>query len=1185
MNHPVVAAKRLPLLLPVLALTALLPGCGLVNPDAVCDNDHKWSFVAGCVSCGPPGCNEYLRGSPGRQAEVAPVSAPGATGGTVSTINPVSAAGCSGFAPGLSAAPDAVWARTAGGVAIATGYSTVNASAWAPVQPADLGLTGSSVYTTACSGSTLLVGTDKGLEWISLLDRSTGLFTAPPSFGNGVNSILVLPGGKALAGVVGDGSVPSVLLCDVSSKTCGASASGIPVNSATPLLFQAPGNSGAPIVVGLPGVGGSSGAAVYRSADGGATWTPASGLPAGTVFPKAFAATSSRTFLATTAGLLRSTDGGGTWSAVTISGLPSGGVSALAASGNTLYTSSATSLPLVYRSADGGSSWTSSSLGPDLTQVHGLAATQSAVWAATNRGVFRSADGGATWQPYNAGLSNLNIARLAAAPGSGASVYAATSSDTGGPIGQSSALFLSGDHGGSWAPSANVSLSGAVLYDLVVTSAGTALATDKTASGLLFRSTDGGVTWTFPSVPAVLTSLATSGATSFAIAVSPSRAVYKSVDEGRTWASAGAAFGALFSSVFPGSFAANGSALAVAFGSAVARSADGGATWQAGPNIPASTSVSIQRLSFAGSMLWAADGTAGLWKSSDTGATWAGPVGGIPPTALVSDVLAAGSQLLAATSLGVYVSLDGGTTWNPLRGDLVDIPATALAVSGPNLVIGTKGRSILTVPLAAVARRLIPIVLDVNGLAHYTTELSLANRGTSDAPITLLYTASLGSGTGTVSDVVRAGSQMHIPDVLAYLRVKGLAIPSDGSEAGTLLLTFSGLSDPTAAGAVARTTASTGPPQPVGAAGLAYMGVDPAEGVTGSLIVYGLRSSATDRSNLAVYNMSSDPVTYRVTLFAGDGSGANTVVAAADSLPAWGWRQYNRVLDGPGYGNGWAVVTRASTTGALGGYGVINDNITSDGSFVTPAPSGARLLYLNLPVLVETSAFLSELILTNASSSPGTFALAYTEGLSPSSGGGGSADVSIPAHTQRIIPNAIAYLRSLGIPAGAPGGNYAGSLNVEVTGGAPGEIYAGARTASQSPAGGQFGLFTPAVFPGDEGVSVAYLYGLRADANNRSNVAAVNTATDPKAGNIALLLEAFDGDAAGALKGSTTLTLAPGQWAQVGGFLGSSGVANGWVRVTRTSGTAPWIAYGVVNDGGAPGQRTGDGAYVPMELP
>jgi hypothetical protein len=59
------------------------------------------------------------------------------------------------------------------------------------------------------------------------------------------------------------------------------------------------------------------------------------------------------------------------------------------------------------------------------------------------------------------------------------------------------------------------------------------------------------------------------------------------------------------------------------------------------------------------------------------------------------------------------------------------------------------------------------------------------------------------------------------------------------------------------------------------------------------------------------------------------------------------------------------------------------------------------------------------------------------------------------------------------------------------------------------------------------------------------------------------------------------VTLAPGQWAQPAGFFAAASVSNGYVSATRLSGTAPWLLYGVVNDGGQPGQRTGDGAYVP----
>ena len=95
----------------------------------------------------------------------------------------------------------------------------------------------------------------------------------------------------------------------------------------------------------------------------------------------------------------------------------------------------------------------------------------------------------------------------------------------------------------------------------------------------------------------------------------------------------------------------------------------------------------------------------------------------------------------------------------------------------------------------------------------------------------------------------------------------------------------------------------------------------------------------------------------------------------------------------------------------------------------------------------------------------------------------------------------------------------------------------------------------------------------------------MNTAQDPSAGAITLTFTIFDGDAGGTPRATRTLTLPPGQWGQIDGILSAARVSNGWVEIARTSGTAPWIAYGVVNDGGEPGQRTGDGAYITMELP
>ena len=489
--------------------------------------------------------------------------------------------------------------------------------------------------------------------------------------------------------------------------------------------------------------------------------------------------------------------------------------------------------------------------------------------------------------------------------------------------------------------------------------------------------------------------------------------------------------------------------------------------------------------------------------------------------------------------------------------------------------------------------RLLPIVLDVSsGSAHYATEMALTNNGMTMLSVSMLYTASLGSkqGSGTVTDSLAPGEQKKIADVLAYLRDKGLAIPSSSEQpqqGGTLLVSFQGSAAiaPRLVSATARTAALTGAPQPTGRAGLAYSGLLEIDTSASSVTLYGLRSTPTDRTNVAVFNTSSDPVTLKVTVCSGTGDGRCVVFRAAETLPPYGWLQYgsNEILDGNGITRGWVTVDQTSVTGSFGAYAVINDNTTNDGSFVLPVGGAITGRTLTVPVLVETPAFRSELILANKGTSAVMLTLSYLESLYPEAGGGGELFVTLAAQEERIIPEAVDYLRRNGVYIGAKdAASYGGALRVTVSGPTAVNVFAGARTASLSPAGGQFGLFTPCVYSGSEASSDAYLYGLRADAENRTNVAVVNTGDFP-AGSILLQLQAYDGDAGGVPKGDpVSVSLFPGQWAQPANFFKNSGVANGWVKVTRMSGTAPWIAYGVINDGGNPGERTGDGAYVPM---
>jgi len=491
-------------------------------------------------------------------------------------------------------------------------------------------------------------------------------------------------------------------------------------------------------------------------------------------------------------------------------------------------------------------------------------------------------------------------------------------------------------------------------------------------------------------------------------------------------------------------------------------------------------------------------------------------------------------------------------------------------------------------PLATT--RLVPIVLDVEtATTHFLTELALTNRGTSPAALTLTYTASLGGrlGSGTVTDFLPAGRQTRIPNVLDYLREKGLALPpvsSDAQQGGTLLVRFDGVSDGNAAAVTARTGAATAPPQPVGFANLAYAGLSSGDSASSAAYVYGLRQNSADRTNLAIFATSPTEATVvRVTVLSGAGDGRTVVVREALEIPPLGWVQLNRVLEGTDIAQGYARIERVSGTGGFSAYGIVNDNGTSDGSYVPPVLAGASGTRLTLPVLVETPTFLSELILANRGAAPVVLRLDYAESLNPELGKGGIVEVALSGGGQRIVADAVQFLRSRGAVIGPKGAaSYAGAVRISVVGGSIAEVFAGARTAAQSPSAGQFGLFTPGVYAGQEAAAEAYVFGLAADESNRANVAAYNAGTDGD-GAITLELQVFDGDLGGATAGSPArLELAPGRWAQVNNILQAAGAKNGWVRVRRVVGSAPWVTYGVVNDGGAPGARTGDGAFIPM---
>lgn len=506
-------------------------------------------------------------------------------------------------------------------------------------------------------------------------------------------------------------------------------------------------------------------------------------------------------------------------------------------------------------------------------------------------------------------------------------------------------------------------------------------------------------------------------------------------------------------------------------------------------------------------------------------------------------------------------------------------PSFRLHVAGALVLILIAG----TAHAQPSTTKIVPIVLDVTGSGeHFTTELVLANRGTTAASVALTYTpaTALGaSGGGSTSVALAAGQQLVVPDVVAYLRGQGLAIPTGSNQGGSVLAVFTGLSSPDAAYVVARTTTPSGP----GRAGLAYPGVDLVSAQTGTSYLYGLRSTPSDRSNLALVNAGTASVTLRVTLYSGVAGDGRTFVLTPDTTLAAGqWTQVSRVLDLAGFTNGYARVDLLSGTGSYVAYAVINDNTTNDGSYVSAEPFGMPAEMRLLPVLVESAAYQSELVLTNPSATAQTAVLSYVESASPAGGAGGTVTLSLQPGEQKIIPGAIDYLRANHISIGPKGSaTFAGALSVTFKSGTSvSSGFVGARTAApvDGTGPGEYGLFYPGVGPSFAALNEAWVYGLAQDAGDRSNLAVANLgdAGDP----ISFRVDVYNGST-GQLTGSTSAaTLAPGGWMQVNAILQSFGVSNGYAHVVKLTGNSRFFAYGVVNDGGAPGQGTSDGSYV-----
>jgi hypothetical protein len=190
----------------------------------------------------------------------------------------------------------------------------------------------------------------------------------------------------------------------------------------------------------------------------------------------------------------------------------------------------------VFRSTDGGGSWTASNsgfptyetgaIGTGILDIAVDPASPETVYAATSVGVYKSTDGGNNWIASNTGLTD-EVRKIAIDPVNPSTLYATPNGN---------GVCRSTDGGKTWAPTPTRFPSGNTIMSLV-TSAGppSTLYVVAGAAGI-FKTADGGVTWAqVDNLYESVTLIAVDPITPTTLYVVTPNGLRKSEDGGATW--------------------------------------------------------------------------------------------------------------------------------------------------------------------------------------------------------------------------------------------------------------------------------------------------------------------------------------------------------------------------------------------------------------------------------------------------------------------------------------------------------------------------------------------------------------------------------------------------------------------------------------------------------------------------
>jgi hypothetical protein len=142
-------------------------------------------------------------------------------------------------------------------------------------------------------------------------------------------------------------------------------------------------------------------------------------------------------------------------------------------------------------------------------------------------------------------------------------------------------------------------------------------------------------------------------------------------------------------------------------------------------------------------------------------------------------------------------------------------------------------------------------------------------------------------------------------------------------------------------------------------------------------------------------------------------------------------------------------------------------------------------------------------------------------------------------------------------------------------------LFLGVRTSTQSAQGGVYGVFYTAIPFGSTLRGETWITAIQQDEENRTNLGIVNTGENDQTDS-EFQIEIIDGNSGALAAIIQSFRVESRRMRQIDSILKNyaPGLTQAYLRISQLKGNNPFWVYAIINDGKAPGERTGDGSYI-----